>query len=250
MKEIQFEEISKKILNGIDLDHLQQNGVRHDNAFRDLNSSAATKLANCYQDIFQADDLIDDHYTGDFVWESSNEIRVYGKFYGSSAGHPGLSTQGLVNCAGIIRENDIFFHSGHFHPKAINALHFMVFFINNSLNAYNDSYFESKEDLLTYLCEEFPIIVYYDDSENTTKKTTFLDLYEHVKEFGQFRRDDLSKAIKMDYESKQKDLDQNTMLQQSLLPSSIYGNNDVPLVFSQKEQEVESQSALCCCVIF
>ncbi|TNF70228.1 MAG: hypothetical protein EP298_00175 [Gammaproteobacteria bacterium] len=173
MKEAQFKEISKYIASDIDCDYLQQSGVRYDNAFRDLNSSAATKLANCYQNIFQADDLIDDHYTGDFVWESSNEIRVYGKFYGSSAGHPGLSTQGLVNCAGIIRKNDIFFHSGHFHHKATNALHFMVEFISNSLNAYDGSFFESKEDLLTYLCEKFPIIVYYNDSDDATKNYFF-----------------------------------------------------------------------------
>ncbi|UTW41515.1 hypothetical protein KFE69_08320 [bacterium SCSIO 12844] len=66
------------------------------------------------------------------------------------------------------------------------------------------------------------------------QKTTFLELYEHVKEFGQFRTDDLSRAIKMNYETKQKDLDQNTMLQQPLLSSPTYDTYEAPLFFPRK----------------
>ncbi|MCF6766582.1 hypothetical protein L3V82_12460 [Thiotrichales bacterium 19S3-7] len=207
----QFNLMAQNIKQSVELVELYQASEGMDNNFRDLNSPKAGYLENSYQGIFETSHL-DGHYFGDFTWDSGNKICTYtaqGTLGSDGAGHPGLTTNGTTACAGVIgKEGGIIFHSGHFQPKANNVLHFMVNFINNSLERYrkeqmglteeDDMFiermpFQSEEALLTYLCEKFPIEVYYDDSKTATITTTFVDLYQHVQEFNHFKTDDISK---------------------------------------------------------
>ncbi|MCF6765690.1 hypothetical protein L3V82_07885 [Thiotrichales bacterium 19S3-7] len=251
MKEALFAEICKDIQRRIPDNSLFQNGVMFDNGFRDLDLPSAKTMDISYQSIFQSESMMKGrHYEGDFVCESSDtEIRIYSSPF-NRGGHPGLATTGWVSCAGVIEEDKIRFHGGHFHPKATNVLHFMAAFIQNSLAAYDGKGFSSKEEMLTYLCEEFVIEVYYDDSDTARREaeeTTFLELYNHMNEYGHFNSDDKSNKMHSEYrklmQSRQRQKSESEPL---LRDDSIISSSPRPIFI---RDEVDKSDGCCTCVI-
>ncbi|WP_119344923.1 FYVE zinc finger domain-containing protein [Facilibium subflavum] len=168
---------------GMETGGLIQCSEGYDNNFRDLGSKKIIRLRCSYQGIFETPVVFDEHYCGDFVWDGGDEITVFDFF--SSGGHPALTQEGVTDCAGIVKQDTFFFHSGHFKPKARDIIPFMFRFIDNSLDDYQLA--EEKQSCLTFLCEEMLLELYYDQSRQTTEMT-FLSLCEHVLKYGNFKK--------------------------------------------------------------
>lgn len=177
-----YQSINKKTPN-----ILIQSSSGYDARFRDLDVQNKKEIKNSYQSTFLNNSTsfhANQHYIGDFTWNSPNinTIAIYNGI-SSKNGHSGLTSQGATYCAGVIEENGFFFHSGHFKPKAKQVLRFMTNFIQASLEEFEINpieAFENKKALLTELCENFPITVYFDNSNKNYHQTTFLELYQHI----------------------------------------------------------------------
>ena len=138
------------------------NGVAHDNATRYLLKQVGQERRNDYASLF---DGIANHGC-DFVWNGV-KVRVAAGF--TSGGHPALAGFDQVQCAGRIMEDYFFFHSGHYHPKKINALYFMANFVENSCQSIDG---ERRDRTVAELCR-MKLRIYADYSETEIFNTTF-----------------------------------------------------------------------------
>ena len=198
---------------------LFQCGDGHDNNFRDLGRRNVRNLICSYQGVFGSSAVCSKpasveptdrrsnhgifdyslikgkHYEGDFVMNSQGMITVPGHLL-YSGGHPGLTQEGYTECAGRIKQDSFFFHSGHFKPKACNIIQFMFQFIDNSLNDHELA--GEKQKCLTFLGEQMLLELYYDDSSQSSRKKiekSFSSLCEYVLENGSFNKITHSKLL-------------------------------------------------------
>lgn len=109
-------------------------GPAHDNATRDQLEFARRKPWKKKKNTFDA--LFEGQTDGqhDFVWLGNGVVRIPG-FFGTG-GHPALAGMDLPYCAGELHYEDppwVNFKSGHYHPRAGNAVHFVCDMIERSL---------------------------------------------------------------------------------------------------------------------
>jgi FYVE zinc finger len=97
----------------------------------------------------------------DFVW-TGTKVRT-------GSGHPFLAGYDTVFCAGRVEENYFFFHSGHYHPKRINALSYFSDFVLNSCRLLSGS---QRDLLVNGLCK-IPLRLYHEHSESDIYDTCF-----------------------------------------------------------------------------
>lgn len=136
-------------------------GVAGDNATRYLLTQKGVEAPND-ENIFQ----LTAGRTPDFVWNGSC-VRYHGEF--SSGGHPALAGMQSIYCAGVIKKGYFFFHSGHYHPTLIHALHFFCDFVSNTCSALGGA---ARDRKVNELCG-IVLKLYVDDSETKTYMTTF-----------------------------------------------------------------------------
>ncbi len=137
---------------------LLMSGVAGDNATRYLLKQVGQEFPN-NQAIFDRNIL----GSRDFIW-NGRVIRT-----GGMGGHPALAGFDTVYCAGRLEEGWFFFHSGHYHPKQIHALFFMVDFIENTCQDLAGVKRDTKVNELAGM----KLRLYEDKSETITYDTTF-----------------------------------------------------------------------------
>lgn len=110
-------------------------GPAHDNATRDQFAFAEKKgwrkKKNTFHKLFEGTEEDGQH---DFVWLGNGDVRIPGYF--GTGGHPALAGMDLPYCAGELHYEDppwVNFKSGHYHPRAGNAVHFVCDMIERSL---------------------------------------------------------------------------------------------------------------------
>jgi hypothetical protein len=141
---------------------LMMSGVAHDNATRYLEIQKGSQRDNNFRSLFDGQA----NQGRDFVWNGS-KVQVATGF--TSGGHPALAGFDQVLCAGRIMTNYFFFHSGHYQPKKINALHFIVNFVENTCSS---SFGSGQDELVAKLCK-MKLRLYVENSETETFDTTF-----------------------------------------------------------------------------
>jgi len=143
---------------------LVMNGVRYDNATRDLLEQKGDGYDNNDR-IFTVATRSEDDFR-DFVW-FRRRVRIAGPFH--TGGHPFLAGFRGIYCAGRVARGMFDFHSGHYHPKLRNVVYYMYEFIENSCQNLQGMQRDQKVD---ELCK-IPLELYYDDSETEKYATTF-----------------------------------------------------------------------------
>ncbi len=101
----------------------------------------------------------------DFVWNGSR-VRAHKGI--STGGHPALAGFDTIYCAGRVKGNYFFFHSGHYHPKLPHALHFFSDFVTNTCSGMAGLARDQKVDQLCNI----RLKLYRDDSETETYSTS------------------------------------------------------------------------------
>lgn len=161
------EYVSAKAALKIDDDNppiLVMAGVAGDNATRYLLDQKGSQFPND-QNLFQIKGI----GNSDFVW-TGEHVRAHTGF--SSGGHPALAGFSTIHCAGVIKADYFFFHSGHYHPELPHALHFFSDFVNNTCQGLNGNARDRKVDELSQIA----LKLYVDGSETETYRTTFARL--------------------------------------------------------------------------
>ena len=97
----------------------------------------------------------------DFVW-TGTKVRT-------GSGHPFLAGFDSVFCAGRVEEDHFFFHSGHYHPKRVNALIYFSDFVVNSCRLLSGA---NRDLLVDRLCK-IPWRLYPEYSESDVYDTSF-----------------------------------------------------------------------------
>ncbi len=105
----------------------------------------------------------------DFVW-NGNRVRAHKGI--STGGHPALAGFDTIYCAGRVKQNYFFFHSGHYHPKLTHALHFFSDFVTNTCSGMGGMARDQKVDQLCNM----RLKLYRNDSETETYSTTFAEV--------------------------------------------------------------------------
>ena len=139
---------------------LSQVDVRNDNGFV---NSGAPKLTNDHDTVFQGNNR-----DSAFVWLGNGKVRIGGIRY-SGLGHPGLAGGDSIYCAGIIKRNYFFFHSGHYHPQVINAQHFFCEFVELTCRPLPGG---ARDKTVDELCE-MALELYQPGTTDKTYTTTF-----------------------------------------------------------------------------
>jgi hypothetical protein len=97
----------------------------------------------------------------DFVW-TGTKVRT-------GSGHPFLAGFDSIFCAGRVEEGYFFFHSGHYHPKRINALIYFSDFVVNSCRLLSGA---NRDSLVDSLCK-MRLRLYHEYSESEIYDTCF-----------------------------------------------------------------------------
>jgi hypothetical protein len=120
---------------------LTMSGVAGDNATRYLEKQKGTVIPNDER-LFATHGITN----SDFVWTGGANIRAHIGF--STGGHPALAGFDTIYCAGVVKRDYFFFHSGHYHPQLENALHFFVAFVDNTCATLAGGVRDAKVDQL------------------------------------------------------------------------------------------------------
>ena len=158
--------VSAKTALDIDDDNppsLMMSGIAGDNGTRYLENQKGAEFPND-QTLFQAG-----IENSDFVW-NRRHVRAHTGF--SSGGHPALAGFSTIYCAGVMKEDYFFFHSGHYHPELPHALHFFSDFVNNTCHGLAG---DARDRKIDQLCR-ITLKLYVQGSETETYKTTFAKL--------------------------------------------------------------------------
>lgn len=141
-------------------------GVVGDNATRYLLDQKGVKL-DCTNEALLKDSKRE---CKDFVWPGGVKVRVMGTF--ETGGHPALAGFGDVCCAGVIDKGMFKFHSGHYHPKATNAIPFLLVFVRESCKGLEGL---AREELVHELCSAEHVL-YLDNSDKITYSASLATL--------------------------------------------------------------------------
>jgi hypothetical protein len=132
-------------------------GVAFDNGTKCSTKQTFLELDNDYHSLFV-------NFAGwgrDFVW-TGTKVRT-------GSGHPFLAGFDSVFCAGRVEEDHFFFHSGHYHPKRVNALIYFSDFVVNSCRLLSGA---NRDLLVDRLCK-IPWRLYPEYSESDVYDTSF-----------------------------------------------------------------------------
>jgi hypothetical protein len=136
---------------------LMMAGVAFDNGTKCSTKQTYLEHDNDYHSLFV-------NFAGwgrDFVW-TGTKVRT-------GSGHPFLAGFDNVFCAGRVEEDHFFFHSGHYHPKRVNALSYFSDFVLNSCRSLSGA---NRDLLVDGLCK-IPLRLYHQYSESDTYVTSF-----------------------------------------------------------------------------
>jgi FYVE zinc finger len=136
---------------------LMMAGVMFDNGTKCSTKQTILEHDNDYDSLFV-------NFAGwgrDFVW-TGTKVRT-------GSGHPFLAGFNSIFCAGRVEEGYFFFHSGHYHPKRVNALIYFSDFVVNSCRLLSGA---NRDLLVDSLCR-MRLRLYHEYSESDIYDTSF-----------------------------------------------------------------------------
>lgn len=172
----EFLELYRAIVEDQPSPGLYMSGVVGDNATRDLLKESGKKITADFDTVFDGNEKGFGAHRGDFVFLDPGTIKVASLGFGGG-GHVYLAGFNTPSCAGIIKSDGFFFHSGHFHPGKHEALWFMLQFTMNSCQYLIGNARQAK---LNQICQ-LVLTLYVEGQETAIYTTDFVGLVQRCR---------------------------------------------------------------------